>query len=331
MNAIHFNEDDNGINPTVGEIPAELLSDAAEAHRHELVEAAAEYDDELLEKFLNDEELSVEEIKKALRAATIDCAITPVTCGASFKNKGVQSLLDAILDFLPSPLDVPPIKGLDVEDRRRGRASLRPRCTVRRTGVQGHDRSVRGQAHVLPCLLGHAGRRLLHPQLDQGPQGAHRSPSRDARELPRGRRAGLGRRHRRRRRSEELHDGRHALRRGCSGAPRVDGLPRPGHRHRDRAQDQGRPGEARAVSCQACRRGPDVPCPHGPRDRPDDHRRHGRAASRGHRRPSAARVQGGGQRRQAAGRLPRDRQAAGLTMSKASSYARPAVAVSTVT
>jgi elongation factor G len=114
MHAIHFNEDDNGINPTVGDIPAELM-DQAEAHRHELVEAAAEYDEELLEKYLNDEELSVDEIKTALRAATIDCAITLVTCGASFKNKGVQPLLDAILDFLPSPLDVPPIKGVDAK------------------------------------------------------------------------------------------------------------------------------------------------------------------------------------------------------------------------
>jgi elongation factor G len=114
MHAIHFNEDDNGINPTVGEIPAELM-DEAEAHRHELVEAAAEYDEALLEKYLEDEELSADEIKSALRKATVDCAITPVTCGASFKNKGVQPLLDAILDYLPSPIDVPPIKGIDAK------------------------------------------------------------------------------------------------------------------------------------------------------------------------------------------------------------------------
>jgi elongation factor G len=114
MHAIHFNEDDNGINPTVGDIPAELM-DEAEVHRHELVEAAAEYDEALLEKYLEDEELSADEIKSALRKATIDCAITPVTCGASFKNKGVQPLLDAILDYLPSPIDVPPIKGIDAK------------------------------------------------------------------------------------------------------------------------------------------------------------------------------------------------------------------------
>jgi len=113
MKAIHFNEDDKGINPTVGPIPAELV-DEAEMHRHDLVEAAAEYDDGLLEKFLGDEEIGVEELKVAIRTATIDCAVTPVVCGASFKNKGVQALLDAIIEYLPSPLDIPPVTGASI-------------------------------------------------------------------------------------------------------------------------------------------------------------------------------------------------------------------------
>jgi elongation factor G len=114
MHAWHFNEDDKGINPTVGEIPAELVEEA-EMYRHELVEAAAEYNDELLEKFLSDEPIGVDELKSALRTATIACAVTPVTCGASFKNKGVQPLLDSILDYLPSPLDIPPVTGIDLK------------------------------------------------------------------------------------------------------------------------------------------------------------------------------------------------------------------------
>ncbi len=114
MHAIFFNEDDKGINPTVGDIPAEMM-DEAELYRHELLEAAAEYDDGLLHKFLEDEEILVDELKTALRKATIDCAVTPVTSGASFKNKGVQPLLDAILDYLPSPLDIPAIKGRDLK------------------------------------------------------------------------------------------------------------------------------------------------------------------------------------------------------------------------
>ncbi len=114
MNARLFNEDDKGINPTIEEIPAELATEA-EHYRHELIEAAAEYDDHLLEKYLEGEDITTEEMKSALRKATIDCAVTLVTCGASFKNKGVQPLLDAIIDFLPSPLDVPAIEGEDLK------------------------------------------------------------------------------------------------------------------------------------------------------------------------------------------------------------------------
>ncbi len=114
MNAIHFNEDDNGINPTIEEIPADY-ADEAEMYRHELVEAAAEFDDDLLEKFLGDEPIETDELVAAIRKATIACAVTPVTCGASFKNKGVQPLLDAILDYLPSPLDIAAVKGIDLK------------------------------------------------------------------------------------------------------------------------------------------------------------------------------------------------------------------------
>ncbi|PKQ15877.1 MAG: elongation factor G [Actinobacteria bacterium HGW-Actinobacteria-7] len=114
MNAVFFNEDDNGINPTVGEIPAELVDDA-EMYRHELVEAAAELDDDLMTKFLEDEELTIAEIKSGLRKACIANKCTPVVCGASFKNKGVQPLLDAVIDFLPSPLDIAAIKGIDLK------------------------------------------------------------------------------------------------------------------------------------------------------------------------------------------------------------------------
>ena len=114
MHAIFFNEDDKGINPTEGPIPAELV-DEAEMYRHDMIEAASEADDELMMKFLDEEEISPDEIKSALRLACIANAMTPVVCGASFKNKGVQPLLDAVVDFLPSPLDVPPIVGIDLK------------------------------------------------------------------------------------------------------------------------------------------------------------------------------------------------------------------------
>jgi elongation factor G len=113
MNAVFFNEDDKGINPTTGEIPAEMKEDA-ELYRDELLHLAADYDDAVMEKVLMEEPVSVDELKAAIRKGCIACGVTPVVCGASFKNKGVQALLDAILDYLPSPLDVPAIKGHDV-------------------------------------------------------------------------------------------------------------------------------------------------------------------------------------------------------------------------
>ena len=111
MNATIYN-DDLGKDMTVCEIPAEFKADA-EKYRNELVEAVVETDDALLEKFFAGEEITKEELKKAIRTATIDLKITPVVCGSSFKNKGVQKLLDAVVDYLPSPLDIPAIRGTD--------------------------------------------------------------------------------------------------------------------------------------------------------------------------------------------------------------------------
>ena len=115
MTAWHFNEDDKGIiYPEESEIP-DGYQGRAEQYHEQLVELAAEFDDDLMMKVLEGEDYSVDEVKAAIRKATIDCAITPVICGASFKNKGIQQLLDAIIDFLPSPLDIPAIKGIDVK------------------------------------------------------------------------------------------------------------------------------------------------------------------------------------------------------------------------
>ena len=95
------------------EIPANLV-EMAQEYRQKMVEAAAEADDELMMKYLDGEELTTEEIKYGIRKATIDNKMTPVLCGTSYRNKGVQPLLDAIVDYLPSPLDIPPVKGTKV-------------------------------------------------------------------------------------------------------------------------------------------------------------------------------------------------------------------------
>jgi elongation factor G len=104
--------DESTLGKTYTEMPVpEAYRDAVEKARHEVIEAAVEYDDDLMTKYLGGEELSFEEIQTAIRKATCAGAIVPVLCGASFKNKGVQALLDAVIDYLPSPVDVPAIKG----------------------------------------------------------------------------------------------------------------------------------------------------------------------------------------------------------------------------
>jgi elongation factor G len=110
MKAELYLGDDLGESITEADIPAELLEQAKE-YRGQLVEAICEQDDNLMEKFLMDEEISIEELKTSLRAATIKLGIVPVVCGSSYKNKGVQLMLDAMVDYLPSPLDIPPIRG----------------------------------------------------------------------------------------------------------------------------------------------------------------------------------------------------------------------------
>ncbi|HET8872704.1 MAG TPA: GTP-binding protein, partial [Gaiellaceae bacterium] len=105
--------DDLGTNTEIGEIPAELVEQANEYH-HQLIDAVADHDEELLETYLEDESaVTPEMLRRALRAATLDISVTPVLLGSAFKNKGVQPLLDAVVDYLPSPLDVPPVHGLD--------------------------------------------------------------------------------------------------------------------------------------------------------------------------------------------------------------------------
>ena len=107
-------KDDLGKEMVVGPIPDDMLEDAKK-YRSEMIEAIVETDDALLEKYFAGEELTVDEIKRAIRKATISLQITPVICGSSFKNKGVQKLLDAICDYLPSPLDIDDVKGTKLD------------------------------------------------------------------------------------------------------------------------------------------------------------------------------------------------------------------------
>jgi elongation factor G len=110
MNAILY-LDELGTSWETGAIPDDLIEIAKE-YRMKLVEAVADHDDHLMETYLDGGEITADHLREVIRAATLDIAITPVLCGSSFKNKGVQPLLDAVVDYLPSPLDVPPVVGL---------------------------------------------------------------------------------------------------------------------------------------------------------------------------------------------------------------------------
>ena len=114
MKAIHWNEGDEGLTFQLGEIPEEF-QEQAEEWREKMVEAAAEADDTLMEKYLEGEALTEVEIKKGLRARTIRGEIVPALCGSAFKNKGVQAMLDAVVDYLPAPTEVKAIEG-ELED-----------------------------------------------------------------------------------------------------------------------------------------------------------------------------------------------------------------------
>jgi elongation factor G len=114
MKAVIWSDESLGANYHEEEIPAELLDEAVE-YREKMIEEISSHDDALMEKYLSGEALTEQEIMAAIRACTIAIKFCPVICGSSFKNKGVQNLLDAVVDYMPSPMDIPPIKGIDVD------------------------------------------------------------------------------------------------------------------------------------------------------------------------------------------------------------------------
>ena len=166
MQAAVFDEESKGWKYEWQPIPAELRAHCQEL-RDAMLESCADASDEVMEKFIAGDLASITpaQIYEALRAGTLGFKFVPVLCGSAFKNKGVQPLLDAIVNLLPSPLDIPPVEGVDPRqegsDRdaqgQRRRAVLRPR-------LQGDERPVR-QPHLLPRLLGHREERTERPQL----------------------------------------------------------------------------------------------------------------------------------------------------------------------
>ena len=204
---------------------------------------AVEQDDDVMEAYLEGDEPDVATLKKLIRKGTLNFSFVPVLTGSAFKNKGVQPMLDAVVDYLPSPLDVPRDPGPQARRRDRRRAPGRRQCAVRGAGLQDHDRPVRRHPDLRPHLFGQARQRLDRPQLRQGQEGEGRPHAADACQRPRGHQGSLCRRHRRARRPQGHDHRRHALRAQRADHPRADGVSGPRHRGRGRAQDQGRPGE----------------------------------------------------------------------------------------
>ena len=89
------------------------MLDQAKEYREKMLDAVAEFDDQVMEKYINGQPLTEEEVRRVVRAGTIAMKVIPVLCGSAFKNKGVQQLLDGVVDFLPSPIDIPPVVGVD--------------------------------------------------------------------------------------------------------------------------------------------------------------------------------------------------------------------------
>ena len=196
--------DELGKDMRVEEIPEDML-ELAQEYRIKLIDACADLNDEIMELALEEKPVPQDLIRKTIRQATIDNKMVPVTCGTSYKNKGVQKLLDAIVDYMPSPVDIPAIDGVnpdtgeeDVRHADDNRAVLRP-C------LQDRDRPVRRPSVLRSRVLRYSEYRYLRAELHQASARAHRPHSADARQPPRGYRVLLRRRHLRRHRPQEHH------------------------------------------------------------------------------------------------------------------------------
>ena len=268
-------QDELGTNYEVEEIPAELLEQAQEYH-HQLIDSVADHDDELLETYLLDEDaVTPEMLRRALRAATLDITVTPVLLGSAFKNKGVQPLLDAVVEYLPSPLDVPPVHGID--PRTEHELSRRP-------AVDEPFAALAFKVMSDPYVGKLTYIRVYSGQVNAGDRVLNTTTGKTERV---GRILQMHANHREER--EQIMAGEIAATVGLKNtttgdtlatdtAPdpaRVDGLSGACDLGRDRAEDEGRPGQAGRRSAATDRGGPDLPRPHRRRDGPDADLRHG--------------------------------------------------------
>ena len=286
------------------EIPDDMLAQAKE-YREKMIEAAVDLDDAAMAAYLDGQEPDEATLKRLIRKATISSTFFPVLCGSAFKNKGVQPLLDAVVDYLPSPLDVPPIKGIDSKgnevvrkpDDKEPLAALA--FKIMDDPFVGTITFCRIYSGTMASGTGVINSTKERKERDR-PHAAH------ARQQPRGHQGSVRGRHRGLGGPEGSAHRRHAVRSAEAGDSGEDGVPRSGDRDRDRAEVEGRPGEARRRARQAGGRGSVVPRLDRSGIRTDHPQGHGRAPSRHQGRHPQAHLQGGSQYRRPAGRLPRE-------------------------
>ncbi len=299
-------ETQKGDDSAVEEIPADLVEKAAE-YREKLLETLAEADDAVMEKFLEGEEFTVEEIEAAIRRATLAYKLTPVLTGSAFKNKGVQPMLDAVVAYLPSPLDV-----TSVEGHKPGHEDV---ILERKPSDSEPFAALAFKIMTDPHLGKLTYLRVYSGRLQTGTQVLNAVKERKER---------IGKIYRMHANKREEIDSVGAgdivavmgLKDTTTGETLCDpanpvvlesmSFPAPVIHIAIEPKTKGDQDKLGVADPAAGRGGPHLPRPLGRGDRPDHHRRHGRAAPRSAGRPHEAGVQGRGQRRQAAGRLPRD-------------------------
>ena len=300
--ALLYKDETLGAEFEVADIPAELADSAREA-REKMIESACEADDKLMEKYLEGEALTEDEIVLALRKATIQAKLVPVLVGSAFKNKGVQPLLDAVVDFLPAPTDVPAIVGTvpgSSERVERPSSDDAPfSALIFKIMTDPYVGQLAFFSGVFRCPRVGSPR----PQRWAGQVLSYRPPFENACEQARGHQGRLCGRYCSGGRASQRRYRRYHRRAGSSGRPRIDAVSRARDRGRHRAQDEGGPGKTRCRAREAHPGRSDLQsfCRSG--DRPNHHQRDGRASSRDHRRPAAPRVQRRCRRGQAASRL----------------------------
>ena len=298
-------ETQKGDDYAIEEIPADLVEQANE-YREKLIETLADVDDAVMEKYLEGEELSVDEIKAAIRRATIASKANPVLCGSAFKNKGVQPMLDAVVDYLPSPLDIRRIEGTATD----GETPI-VRQPSTSEPFSGLAFKIQTDKHLGKLTYV----RVYSGTLDSGTQVVNSTKDRKERI---GKIYQMHANKREERPTAQAGDiiAVQGLKQTTTGDTLCDPakpvilesmtFPEPVISVAIEPKTQGRPGEARHRDPAPGRGGPDLPRPQRRGDRSDGHLRHGRAAPGHPGGPHAPRVQRRGQHRQAAGGVPRD-------------------------